>query len=586
MNKLYYGDNLPILREYIDDESVDLIYLDPPFNSNRSYNVLFRDESGLDSDAQILAFGDSWHWGPSAEATWHDLVSGPDDVATLMNALRQLLGENQMMAYLVMMSARLVELRRVLKSTGSIYLHCDDSASHYLKVIMDTIFGPRNFQNHLTWRRSISHNDANRFGRIQDHILFYTSTDSFYWAGNEIAIPRTQEEIEKKYGEEDERGSYEKANLTGRLNNMKSGRPSTTPWRNYDVYAMGRTWSVPKTSQYASFIDRELLPGYLNIKGIHDRLEALDAAGLIEHPKTKRGKWPSLKKYSDADTGKLPQDLILDPIGFTNYNKGYSDEYMDFETQKPLGLVKKFIKASCPADGTVLDPFCGCGTAIVATELLNKQDNNSQRKWVGIDVTHLSITLLKSRLSNECNLFHAGVDYEVIGEPTTLQDAHGLALDNRFQFQFWALSLVNARPLNKDRKKGADQGIDGVLGFIDGSGKRLRRRPVLIQVKSGKVGVRDIRDLRGTVEREDAAIGVFITLGSPTGPMEREAVSAGFFEPESWSGRHPRLQILTIEALLDGAQVNMPLMRNTPRIAEDEMTQGGLPLPPKAEDSQ
>ena len=576
MNKLYYGDNLPILREYIDDESVDLIYLDPPFNSNRSYNVLFRDESGLDSDAQILAFGDSWHWGPSAESTWHDLVSGPDDVATLMNALRQLLGENQMMAYLVMMCARLVELRRVLKPTGSLYLHCDDAASHYLKLMLDIIFGAQNFRNHIAWRRATAHNDPKRYGRIQDHILFYSRSDEFYWQGESNGTAKTDEELEEVYPSQDERGRYRSADLTGPLHSAQPGSPSTTPWRNYDVFAMGRCWSVPKTGRYAEYIEREFIPGYRSIEGIHDRLETLDTAGLIHHPK--RGKWPGLKRYAAADRGVPPQDIILDPIGFTNFSS-QRGEYLDYPTQKPLAQLEKLIKVSCPPGGVVLDPFCGCGTAVVAAQQLDRQ-------WIGIDITHLSVAMMKARLHDECGGLRAGVDYEVLGEPTTLQDARRLALDDRYQFQFWALSLVQAQPLNNERKKGADRGIDGVLSFVDGSGRRQRRRRILVQVKSGGVSSRDIRDLRGTVEREDAALGVFITLESPTGPMEREAVSAGFFEPESWSGRHPRLQILTIEALLDGAQVNMPLMRNTPRIAEDEMTQGGLPLPPKAESQQ
>ncbi|MCY3907954.1 MAG: site-specific DNA-methyltransferase [Anaerolineaceae bacterium] len=572
MNKLYYGDNLPILREHIDDASVDLIYLDPPFNSNRDYNVLFRDESGLDSDAQILAFGDSWHWGPTAEATWHDLVTGNDNVGTLMSALRQVLGENQMMAYLVMMCARLIELKRVLKPTGSIYLHCDDSASHYLKMIMDVIFGAQNFRNDIVWRRATAHNDPKRYGRIHDNILFFTRTDEFYWEGQTNGTPRSDEELQETYPLEDEWGRFRSADLTGAGANP--GAPSSAPWRSYDVAARGRHWSVPKTGRYAEYIEREFIPGYRSIEGIHERLEALDAAGLIHHPQ--RGFWPGLKRYAAADRGVPPQDIILDPIGFTNFSAGRG-EHLGYPTQKPLALLEKLIKVSCPPDGVVLDPFCGCGTAVVAAEQLGRQ-------WIGIDITHLSVAMMKARLHDECNGLRAGVDYEVTGEPTTLQDARQLALDDRYQFQFWALSLVNAQPLNNERKKGADRGIDGVLGFVDGSGRRQRRRRVPVQVKSGGVSSSDIRDLRGTVEREDAAMGVFVTLAEPTGPMQREAVSAGFFESESWSGRYPRLQILTIEQLLDGAQVDMPLMFRTPRIAEDEMTQGGLNMPSNGEE--
>ena len=438
---------------------------------------------------------------------------------------------------------------------------------------MDVIFGAQNFRNDIIWRRAIAHNDPRRFGRIHDNILFYSLSDEYHWEGESNGTSRSEAEIESAYPSRDERGRFRADNLTGPLHSTRAGSPSTTPWRGYDVFAMGRCWSVPKTGRYAEYIEREFIPGYRSIEGIHDRLEALDAANLIYHPK--RGKWPGLKRYAAADRGIPPQDIILDPIGFTNFS-AQRGEYLDYPTQKPLALLEKLIRISCPPDGIVLDPFCGCGTAVVAAEQLGRQ-------WIGIDITHLSVAMMKARLHDECNSLRAGVDYEVIGEPTTLQDARQLALDDRYQFQFWALSLVNAQPLNNERKKGADRGIDGVLGFIDGSGRRQRRRRVLVQVKSGGVGSRDIRDLRGTVEREDAAIGVFVTLEEPTGPMEREAVSAGFFEPESWTGRFPRLQILTVEQLLDGAQVQMPLMRNTRRVAEDEMAQGGLNMPPNAE---
>ena len=172
MNTLYYGDNLKVLREYIKDESVDLIYLDPPFNSNRSYNVLFKDESGNSSDAQITAFDDAWHWGETAERTYQDIIqNAPMNVAQMIGALREFIGANQMLAYLVMMAARLVELRRVLKPTGSLYLHCDPTASHYLKILLDMIFGVQNFRNEINWKRQSAHSDAVGYGSVHDTIL-------------------------------------------------------------------------------------------------------------------------------------------------------------------------------------------------------------------------------------------------------------------------------------------------------------------------------------------------------------------------------------------------------------------------------
>ena len=548
-NTLYYGDNLPILRTYFPAASVDLIYLDPPFNSNRSYNVLFKDESGRDSEAQITAFEDSWHWGRSTEDLYHELLgSAPDRIARVLAALIESLGRtNQICAYLVMMAARLIELHRALKPTGSLYLHCDDSASHYLKLILDTIFGPENYRNHLSWKRAIAHNDPARFGRIQDHILLYSRADQPYWNGQAIATAKTEEQLEAAYPSKDKRGRYRSADLTGA--GVTPGSPSSLPWHGYDVAALGRHWSAPKTGKYAEYIERHFIPGYRAIPGIHERLEALDAAGLIHHPK--RGKWPGLKRYAAADTGNPPQDLLLEPSGFTNYNK-QRGEHLGFQTQKPRALLEKFILASCPPDGLVLDPFCGCGTAIDAAHQLG-------RRWAGIDITHLSVALMKYRLRDRYDL-RPGRDYEVIGEPTTLPGAQQLASDDRYQFQWWVLSLVSAKPLGAPSdshrgKKGADRGIDGVINFLGDGGKAER---ALIQVKSGGVNSGDIRDLRGTLERENAALAAFITLESPSKPMQTEALAAGFYETEAW-GNFPRLQLLTIEDLLSGEQqLEMP----------------------------
>ncbi|MCY4466947.1 MAG: DNA methyltransferase [Chloroflexi bacterium] len=564
-NRLFYGDNLEILRsrEYFPDECVDLIYLDPPFNSNRNYNVLFKSESGADSEAQITAFEDTWHWGETAEDTYHDLiVNAPEKVSTAIEALLNLIDRNQMMAYLVMMTARLVELRRVLKPTGSLYLHCDDSASHYLKIVLDAIFSPTQFRNHITWRRATAHNDPKRYGRIQDHILYYAKGDNPIWNGHDIATPKSDEQLAAAYPSGDERGRYRSADLSGPLHNSTYGSPSTLPWRRYDVFAMGRCWSVPKTGKYAEYIEKNFIPNYRSIEGIHDRLEALDAAGLIHHPE--KGKWPGLKRYEDADTGIAPQNIILDPIGFTNYSS-QRGEKLGFETQKPLALLEKFILASSNEGDIVLDPFCGCGTAIAAAHKLN-------RRWIGIDITHLSIALQKYRLQDMFGLA-SGVDYEVIGEPTTVDAARTLAQDSdnegRYQFEWWALSLVGAKPVggqagSRKGKKGADKGIDGVINFFEPSEKgRPKPKKVIVQVKSGAVKSGDIRDLKGTVEREKAAIGVFITLELPTQAMLKEALAAGYYESDFWNKTYRKLQILSIRDLLGGDGVDMPPQHGT-----------------------
>ena len=567
-NTLYFGDNLNILRQYVADESVDLIYLDPPFNSKATYNVLFQEKSGQQSAAQITAFDDTWQWGAESEATYHEVVTdGPKSLGDLLQAMRAFLGQNNMMAYLTMMAPRLVELHRVLKVTGSIYLHCDDTACHYIKLLMDAIFGTTAYRNHIVWRRATSHNDPSRFGRITDHILFYAKGHNPYWDGYAAATHKSAEERQKAYPSKDERGYYRTADLTGPLHGAAKGVPSTLPWHGYDVHAMGRCWSPPKTGTYARYIDEHLLPGYLQIEGVHARLDALDNAGLIHHPQ--KGKWPGLKRYASADQGTPPQNLILEPIGFTNYNKG--KEYLGYPTQKPLGLLEKIIKVSSAEGDVVLDPFCGCGTAIAAAERLN-------RSWIGIDVTHLAITLIRHRLHDSF-----GEDlrpYQLIGDPKDLHSAHSLAQHDRYQFEWWALGLVDARPA-QDKRKGADAGIDGYINFFDDNSGQAKR--VVVQVKSGNVSVSQIRDLKGVLAREKAAIGLFITLKPPTGPMRKEAAAAGFYQPSHFLDHtFPRVQILTIEELLGGTQAQYPrfapqaTFRQAPRRLREQSIQAQM----------
>ena len=566
-NTLYYGDNLDILRDHIADESVDLVYLDPPFNSNRSYNVLFRDESGSESDAQITAFEDTWGWGPTARITWESLTvkqSAGERVASAIASMRDLLGTNPMMAYLVMMAARLAELERVLKPTGSLYLHCDPTASHYLKILLDTIFGPWNYRNEIVWKRTHAHNDPGRYGRINDTIFFYTKSDEYCW--NRLFTPYTKEYLEKNFRSEDERGKYQSVILTGPK--TSTGESGST-WRGYSPTDSGRSWSVPKRVV-------ELLGGPEALHWpISRRLDLLDEHGYIIWPK--RGKVPRFKEYLHEMPGVPLQSNWTD----INPVPARSPERLGYPTQKPVALLERIIRVSSNIGDVVLDPFCGCGTAIDAAQGLG-------RRWIGIDVTHLSVALMKYRLRDRHNL-HAGDDYNIEGEPKDLAGAHHLARevrDGRDKFQFWAISLVEARPLGgskKKRRKGADQGIDGVIRFIDGKKERIRR--VIVQVKSGKVGVKDIRDFRGTLEREmrkrseEAVMGVFITLENPTGPMEQEAFDAGIHKTESW-GEFRRIQIVTIEQLLAGDQVGLPRGRKTfaeaPHAREDRDESGRL----------
>ncbi|HOU12660.1 MAG TPA: DNA methyltransferase [Anaerolineae bacterium] len=518
-NTLFYGDNLPILREHIADESVDLIYLDPPFNSSRTYNVPFKDESGKESEAQLTAFDDTWHWNAAAEQTYHDLATtGAPQISAMISALRQFIGSNQMMAYLVMMAARLVELHRVLKPTGSLYLHCDPTASHYLKIVLDTIFGPLNYRNEITWKRTSSHNDARRkYADVSDVLYFYTKSDAYTFNVQYAAY--SEKYITDFYRHVDEKGRRY------RLDNLRSPNPRpnlTYDYKGYKPHPNG--WAVSL-----------------------EKMEKLDAEGRLYFPKKKDGRI-QLKRFLDEMPG-VPVSNVWDdiqPIG------AQAAERLGYPTQKPVALLERIIAASSNPGDLVLDPFCGCGTTIAAAEKLG-------RRWIGIDITHLSITLQKYRLKDAFGLVEKK-DYAVIGEPEDLLAAQQLAQDDRYQFQWWALSLVKARPLGeiggKSGKKGSDKGIDGVINFIDDATGKAKQ--VLVQVKSGKVKSGDIRDLRGVLDRESAALGVFITLEPPSKDMLAEAVSAGYYHSPAWNRDYPRLQILTIEELLKGADVKMP----------------------------
>lgn len=536
-NTLFYGDNLDILREYIAPESVDLIYLDPPFNSQRTYNVLFSYESGEESEAQIAAFEDTWHWNQAAEETYHHLVTeAPDRVSRMIAALREFIGPSQMLAYLVMMAARLVELHRVLKPTGSLYLHCDPTASHYLKVILDTVFGPENFQNEIVWRRykrpKGSQFESRRFGSSTDTILFYSKSGTYTFYLDRIKIPLSDEELTQRHPYVDEKGPYSSGPL---LRSPSMGERPNLVYE-YKGYTPGpEGWRMTK-----------------------DKLIELDKKGDIFW--TSSGT-PRRKIRPKESPGTQVDNLWVDIEALGSQAK----ERLGYPTQKPLALLERIIEASSNPGDVVLDPFCGCGTTIAAAQKLG-------RRWIGIDITHLSITLQKNRLRE----MFPEIEFDVVGEPRSVQSARHLAQQGRFQFEWWALSLVGARPSggeagSKRGKKGADRGIDGVITFIDDHSGKPKR--VLVQVKSGHVSSATMRDLVGAVSREDAAMGALITLEPPTQPMLTEALSAGFYESPGWGQKYPRIQILTIEQLLRGATLNMPptsvTFKQAARVKED-----------------
>ena len=546
-NRMYYGDNLDILRnrEYFPNEFVDLIYLDPPFNSNRNYNVLFKAESGADSEAQITAFEDTWHWNESALSTYFDLVRDASaQVSSTIKALMDIIGHNQMMAYLVMMAARLIELERVLKPTGSLYLHCDPTASHYLKIVLDAIFGTENYRNHITWKRTSAHSGAKKWGPISDNILFYTKSNDYVW--NQVYMDYDKDYLDKYYRHEDEKGRFALGDLTGA--GTRQG-DSGKPWRGVDPTDSGRHWAVPNISLQAAYPELDL-----STLSVQEKLDRLDKAGLVHWSKS--GK-PQRKRYLAEAKGVLIQDIISDIYPIAPQAK----ERLSYPTQKPEALLERIIRASSMEGDLVFDPFCGCGTTIAAAHKLN-------RHWIGIDITHLSIALQKFRLQDQFELI-SGSDYDVVGEPVTVDAARALAHDpdneGRYQFEWWALSLIGAKPTkgqsgSRRGRKGADRGIDGIINFFE---KDEKDKPVaatvVVQVKSGKVTSRDIRDLKGAVERENAAIGVFITLENPTQAMLQEALAGEYYASPGRKGkRFRRIQMLTIGDLIEGAGVDMP----------------------------
>ena len=508
-NQLYFGDNLEILSQYIADESVDLIYLDPPFNSNATYNVLFRERSGEESAAQITAFDDTWRWGYESELAYRDVIENQaGKVGELLAALRAFLGQNDMMAYLTMMAQRMVELHRVLKPTGSIYLHCDPTASHYLKLLMDAVFGADNFRTEIIWKRQSAHSDARNYGSVHDTMLFYVKSDAFIW--NQLFQPYDPDYVAQYYRYTDDDGRRFMSGDLGAAGLQGGGYE-------YEWKGVTRIWRVPTGT-----------------------MERLDAEGRIYY--TRNG-IPRMKRYLDEARGNPVQNVWTDVQSLRSWH----DERLGYPTQKPEALLERIINTSSNEGDVVLDPFCGCGTAVAAAERLN-------RRWIGIDVTHLAITLIRHRLHDS---FGEGLrDYEVIGEPKDLQSAESLALHDRYQFEWWALGLVDARPA-QDRKKGADGGIDGFINFFDDNSGKPKR--IVVQVKSGNVQRNQIATLKSDMEREKADLALFITLKEPTRPMNDEAIGAGFYVPEAFPDHnYPKVQILTIEELLAGARPEYP----------------------------
>jgi DNA modification methylase len=445
--------------------------------------------------------------------------------------MRAFLKENDMMAYLTMMALRLLELHRVLKPAGSLYLHCDPTASHYLNILLDGIFGIVRFRNEIIWKRSHAHSDgrqgAKHFGRVSDTILFYAKSDDAPFKVQFNPYDETYLDRDYRRTEPDGR-RYRLDNIQG-----PGGAAKGNPF--YEIMGVSRHWRYSK-----------------------EKMEQLITQGRIVQ--TQPGTVPQYKGYLDEMPGVPLQNIWIDMPGINNR----SDELLGYPTQKPLALLERIITASTNEGDLVLDPFCGCGTTIHATQKLDRQ-------WIGIDITHLAISLIEKRLRDA----FPGIAFEVHGTPKDLDGARALSDQDKYQFQWWAVSLVNAVPYG-GKKKGADSGIDGFIYFKPDA--KVTEKAI-VSVKGGEnVSVAMVRDLAHVVEREKAKIGVFITLAEPTGPMKTEAVKTGFYESPH-HGKFPKIQILTIEQLFAGKKPLIPFVDPTAFKAapkEDASKQGKL----------
>ena len=585
-NRLYYGDNLDVLREHIASESVDLVYLDPPFNSNSNYNILFKSPTGVGADSQIEAFEDTWHWNDKAEAALHDVMtSGNTDVAELLRAMRGFLKENDMMAYLAMMAVRLIELHRVLKPTGSLYLHCDPTASHYLKLLLDGVFGAGNYRNEITWKRTNTHNDSKTWSKVTDTILFYSKGREIVWNSPKESLSEKHVASKFRSDDNDGNGPYSLSDMTS-----PNPRPNMMyEWKGFPFPPLGWRYQL-------------------------ETMQKLDDEGRIWYPTRADGSYdtakrPRLKRYLKELEGGAMGAIWTDipPIN------SQAQERLGYPTQKPLALLERIINASSNEGDVVLDPFCGCGTAVDAAQKLG-------RRWIGIDVTHLSIGRIERRLvdrygpnelakapgknpprsgegdrraavvegalptsdvagaeppssstfakatADATSPFRGGLAYEVIGTPKDIASAEKLAADEPHQFQYWITQAIGGQPFQGGRK-GMDRGIDGYIYYSSTTGTDTKAGPkqrtdaAIISVKAGqRVGVAMVRDLKGVMEREKADIGIFICVIAPTREMEREAASAGLYTDEGTGRTYPRLQIYTLAEYFSGLRPKVPLL--------------------------
>jgi DNA modification methylase len=513
LNKLYYGDNLKVLREEIDSNSIDLVYLDPPFISSRAYKTVVNEGSRMGPPSRILGFDDAWSWDYEAERLYLELLSdgAPSALKSILGSMRELLGGGDVLAYLTMMAARLVELRRALKATGSLYLHCDPAVSHYLRIILDAIFGPKNFRNEIIWQRTAARNDVrSRFGWNHDVVLFYSSSAKAEF--NRLTMPHSAEDRARfQYDDHDGRGPYRHAALDS---------PNLRPNLTYDY----KEYSAPRNGWRVSI----------------EEMERLDAEGRLVFPK-KPGARIRRKVYLSEQEGVPVGDVWTDiaPIN------SQAAERLGYPTQKPLSLLERIIKASSNPGDLILDPFCGCGTAVDAAQKLG-------RRWIGIDITTIAIDLIDARLRHTYGEAIQD-DYEILGIPVDMAGARALFERSPFEFERWCIMLVDGQ-LNE--KQAGDQGIDGVIRIpIDAQGSSHR---VLVSVKGSSINLKHVRELVRIVDSQKAAMGLLVTMTPPTVALLEAASQFGTYRYPINGTTYPRIQIITVQELLQEARPKLP----------------------------
>jgi DNA modification methylase len=507
-NRLFYGDNLTIMQN-MPTACVDLIYLDPPFNSQRTYNLIYKQTTGLPVPEQEEAFCDAWEMDDEKiemarkmPIVLRDYGADESLVAfwsAWIRALRDV--QPRLLAYLIYMTYRLFEMRRILKPTGSLYLHCDPTASHYIKVIMDSVFGHDNFMNEIVWQRTSSHNDPRRYGRIHDVLLYYAKSGSFAW--NPIYEPFDKDFFEAHDFETDENGNvYRKRDLTAPHRKGESGQYE---WKGKKP-SRGRMWSYTI-----------------------ENMRRLEAEGRIVYTRTGM---PRLKIYATELRGLPLQDVWTNPALWLNAG---AKERLGYQTQKPIALLDRIIMASTNPGEVVFDPFCGCGTAIYAAHLTGRQ-------WIGCDIAILSVRLVRDVLRKRYGL-QEGRDYEVAGVPTSVAGAQELFDHDPHQFQHWAVELAGGFC---NSKRSGDKGVDGRIHFETADGLRN----MVLSVKGGKLSPSYVRELYGTIGAPTGGtLGGFICLDEKvTQGMKEAARNAGKWTYDEWE--YDRVQIRTIADLL------------------------------------